>query len=633
MTGGAGPNLALLVADAVLVAVAYFCAAVLRFAFDVPDELAGVFKATVAAVVVFKLLVFLLFRLYRVIWRHIGMIDLFNVVKANGLASVCLLGVVFDVDGLTKDLAAIVIVDSLLAPTLMTALRVGIRLVALSIDKKRDSERLQTGNARRRKIVIIGAGAVGEKILREIRDNGKLRYDVVGFLDDDPNKIGLNIHGKSVLGGVDQLGEIAQATGVAEVIIAVGGASGKQMRRIVKSCERYGLPSRTIPVVGDLLNGQVSVSRFRPVAYEDLLGRPPVALDRELIDSFLQERTILVTGGGGSIGSELCRQVSHFQPKALVICDNSENNLYQVEVELRQAFAGMPIHAVLADTRNQDHMREVFRRHRPTVVIHAAAYKHVPMMELYPWEAVKNNVIATLNLMTLAEEQNSDRFVLVSTDKAVRPCSVMGATKRVAELLSLALQTCARTTRFIIVRFGNVAGSEGSVIPLFKKQIERGGPVTVTHPDITRYFMTLPEAAQLILQAGAMGQGGEIFILDMGRPIRILDMARDLIRLSGLEPDEDIEIKFTGLRPGEKLYEELVTEGEGIVPTTHEKILMVRGQARDLHPLETRTKELLECAERRDADGIRKKLREIVPEYSAYPGVPAAGEETLPGRQ
>lgn len=613
-------NLSLILLDAVLVAAAYVLAFLLHFAFDIPQAFLESFTVPVLGVVILKLTVFTLFRFYKVIWRHIGMIDLFNVVKANGVCSVSLMGGLLLTNQATKDLAPIVVVDGLLSLFLVAGVRILIRLTALAKDKKRDFESRQSIETKKRKIVIVGAGEVGEKIFREIRDNGRLRYEVVGFLDDDPKKLGLNIHGKSVLGDVDRLGEIADKAGLDEVIIAIGVVSGKQIRRIVERCERYGLPSRTIPAVGDILNGQVSVSRLRPVAYEDLLGRSPVALDKKLMETFLHGKTILVTGGGGSIGSGLCREISHFRSPHLVICDNTENNLYQIEIELRQTFPDISIHSILADVRNYTQIRRIFQRFKPDIVIHAAAYKHVPLMELHPEEAVRNNLAGTLNMLVLAAEEGSERFVLVSTDKAVRPYSVMGATKRVAELLTVGFSARPTQTSFMIVRFGNVAGSEGSVIPLFKRQIEHGGPVTVTHPDITRYFMTLPETAQLILQACAMGQGGEIFVLDMGKPIKIVDVARDLIRLSGLEPEEDIEIKFTGLRPGEKLHEELLTEGEEILRTSHEKIMIIRGRVCSLDRLMPRVNELIGSADSCSADTIRQKLREIVPEYNPYGG-------------
>lgn len=336
------------------------------------------------------------------------------------------------------------------------------------------------------------------------------------------------------------------------------------------------------------------------------------------METFLHGKTILVTGGGGSIGSGLCREISHFGSACLVICDNTENNLYQIETELRQRFPNISIHSVLADVRNYTQIRPIFERFKPNIVIHAAAYKHVPLMELHPEEAVRNNLAGTLNMLVLAAEEGSERFVLVSTDKAVRPYSVMGATKRVAELLTVAFSARPTQTSFMIVRFGNVAGSEGSVIPLFKRQVERGGPVTVTHPEITRYFMTVPETIQLVLQASAMAEGGEIFVLDMGKPIKIVDIARDVIRLSGLEPDQDVEIAFTGLRPGEKLHEELLIEGEGIASTSHEKIMVIRSQACNLDSIVPRVKELIAGGSGYDGDSIRKKIKELVPEYAPY---------------
>jgi FlaA1/EpsC-like NDP-sugar epimerase len=374
-----------------------------------------------------------------------------------------------------------------------------------------------------------------------------------------------------------------------------------------------------------LIGGQVSMRTAREVAYRDLIGRETVKLDENLIAGCIRGQEILVTGAGGSIGSELCRQICRFEPKTIILLERAESPLYEIDLELRKTCPGPDIVPVLGDIREKDHLRKIFHTYKPNSVFHAAAYKHVPMLEIQPWKALDNNILGTHNLVDVSAEFGVDRFVLVSTDKAVRSANVMGASKRIAEMISLNYNTCQHShTKFMAVRFGNVVGSVGSVVPLFKKQIEAGGPVTVTHPEVTRYFMTIREASQLILQAGAMGQGGEIFILDMGTPVKIVDMARDLIRLSGLEPEVDIPIEFIGLRPGEKLYEELITADENAQPTRHPKILMLKGSACDLNLLNGKIRELSNLAAAQNAGLIRSKLQEIVPDYA--PSDPSANQ-------
>lgn len=394
------------------------------------------------------------------------------------------------------------------------------------------------------------------------------------------------------------------------------------MRRIVEVCKNCDVTYKTLPGIGEIIDGRVSVKILRDVSYEDLLGRPPVQLDVAGIRNYLAGRTILVTGCGGSIGSELCRQLIRFEPGLIVLVDASEANLFQIQMEMENELSFQRYEPVLGQVQDKVLMQSVFEKYRPRVVFHAAAYKHVPMLERNPWEAVFNNIQGSRTVMETAAAFGVERFVLVSTDKAVRPTNVMGASKRVTELILQSLQDSE--TRFLSVRFGNVVGSSGSVIPLFRRQIEHGGPVTVTDPEVTRFFMTIPEAAQLIIQAGAMGKGGEIYILKMGTPVRIVDMARDLIRLSGREPDRDVRIVFTGLREGEKLHEELITEGEGIVPTGHDKILVLRPDPDperlsepDAHRrrLYGEIERLLAAADRHDAPEIKRLLRDVVPEY------------------
>ncbi|MBW2600181.1 MAG: polysaccharide biosynthesis protein, partial [Deltaproteobacteria bacterium] len=461
--------------------------------------------------------------------------------------------------------------------------------------------------------LIVGAGDAGEKVLREIYETQWHRFRPAGFLDDDPGKRGKTIHGIPVLGTLDSVGKIKVEFD--EILIAMPSVRGEVMRRIVSLCEETGKPFRTVPGIWELIEGKVSVNSIRKVRIEDLLDRDEVHLNEEEIREYIKDKRVLITGAGGSIGSELVRQVGHFHPQALELLDFSEEKLFKIQGECRQRFGFIPVSGFLVDVKNRESTDRAFREFGPDVVFHAAAYKHVPMQEMYPWEAVFNNIEGTRNVLRAAMESHVERFVFVSTDKAVRPSSVMGATKRVDEML-VECMNGDTASRFMAVRFGNVLWSSGSAIPTFQRQISRGMPVTVTHPEITRYFMSIPEAAQLILQAGSMGRENEIFILDMGKPMRIVDLARDLIRLSGLEPDKDIPIQFIGLRPGEKLYEELITEGEGIVPTEHEKILVLKGNGCNRETLNTQIDELLTIAATFDATAIKKKLKEIVPEYT-----------------
>jgi FlaA1/EpsC-like NDP-sugar epimerase len=472
-------------------------------------------------------------------------------------------------------------------------------------------------------ILIIGAGAAGEKILREIFDNNQLHYKVVGFIDDDPQKIGRSIHGVTVLGNLGGITSILEKEDVHEILIAIPSAKGDQIRNIVEACKDCNVSYKILPGMGELIGGSVSVKVLRDISYEDLLGRSPVHLDIKGIRNYLDGKTVLITGCGGSIGTELCRQVIKYQPRNLILMDASEPNLFNIQMEMQNENYCRHCEAILGQVQDETLMNNIFEKYKPEVVFHAAAYKHVPMLEKNPWQAVFNNILGSRMAMEMSIKHHVERFVLVSTDKAVRPTNVMGASKRVTELIMQCQQ--GKGTRLMSVRFGNVVGSSGSVIPLFRRQIEQGGPVTVTHPEVNRFFMTIPEASQMILQAGAMGEGGEVFILRMGTPVKIADMARDLIRLSGKEPDLDIKIVFTGLRNGEKLYEELITIGEDILPTDHEKVMVLRSNiffngAKNLQEakenLYRKLDDLLKIAARHDAKGIKVKLKEIVPEYT-----------------
>ncbi len=485
----------------------------------------------------------------------------------------------------------------------------------------KDGERL-----RKVRLLLIGAGSAAEKVIREIQDNNNVPYEVVGLVDDDRKKHGLKIHGVPVVGGLDSLPECIVRTRPEELLIAVASATAEQMQRIVDLCQKSETKFKVLPSMGEIIRGKLSVTSSRDIAYRDLLGRPVVHLDQQEIGRYLTGRTVLVTGAGGSIGSELCRQIIRFEPKKIILLDAGEENLYKIQMELHHDHQFDDYVAVLCKIQNQALLNAIFTEYAPSVVFHAAAYKHVPLVEANPWEAVFNNVFATKGLIETTIAHKVERFVLVSTDKAVRPTNVMGATKRVTELLMLAYCNGQSTqpttainkkkTAFMAVRFGNVLGSSGSVIPLFKHQIERGGPVTVTDPEMTRYFMSIEEAAQLILQAGAMGGGGEIFILKMGSPVKIINLARDLIKLMGYEPEKEIKIQYTGLRPGEKLYEELITEGEGIVPTKHEKIMVLQGDGKPREEMEKNLGLLAKRAAVNDARGIKEVLQNIIAEYT-----------------
>lgn len=604
----------MLLGDAVLVLLSYYAAYFLRFDGDIPPVFFAGFVKTVVWVVPLKLLCFNFFDQYKGMWRYTSLHDIIDLLKACLISSaiialMLLLTVRFI--GFPRSVFAI---DFILTFFMVGGYRVAIRLFYSRMNGHFAVSSLWKPPADAKNILLIGAGDAGEKLLREIMETANLQYNVVGFLDDDPHKMNRSIHGVPVLGAVDQIQKIVKKSRVEEIIIAIPSVRGGQMRRIVDLCEQTGKRFRTVPGIWELIEGKVSVKRIRDVTLADLLGREEVHLDEGGIEQYLSGEKVLVTGAGGSIGSELVRQICRFGPAALGLLDFSEFNLFSIEMECRQLFEDVPVYPFLVDIRDEESLEQTFREFRPDVVFHAAAYKHVPMQEVNPWEAVFNNICGTRNVAETALKYETGRFVLVSTDKAVRPVNVMGATKRVAEMLIESIN--GGRTRFMAVRFGNVIGSSGSVIPLFQEQIARGTPVTVTHREVTRYFMSIPEAAQLILQAGAMGTGGEIFILDMGTPVRILDMAEDLIRLSGLEPYTDIPIEFTGLRPGEKLYEELITEGEGIISTEHEKILVLRGNSVDGKRLEDRIKELKMIARTHDAPAIKKKLHEIVAEYT-----------------
>ncbi|WP_312258245.1 nucleoside-diphosphate sugar epimerase/dehydratase [Romboutsia ilealis] len=475
--------------------------------------------------------------------------------------------------------------------------------------------KLATKNTDISRVLIIGAGCAGEMVVKELEKNPQLNKKAVAIIDDDITRIGDQISGVDIVGTRNSILKIVKLYKIDEIIFSIANVSKKGKKEIIDICKNTNCKIKTIPGIYEIIDGKVDIKQVRDVDIEDLLGREPIEVDFNLMGSYIQDSTILVTGAGGSIGSELCRQIANIRPKKLIMLDNYENNLYSIQQELIRKYGdSIKMIAVVASIREQKRMEKIFDKYRPEVVFHAAAHKHVPLMENSPGEAIKNNIFGTLNVAMLSSKYNVKRFLLISTDKAVNPTNIMGATKRAAEMIIQSLNEESKT-EFVAVRFGNVLGSNGSVIPLFKKQIEEGGPVTVTHPNIIRYFMTIEEAVGLVIQAGGMAKGGEIFVLDMGEPVKILDLARNLIRLSGFEPDVDIKIVFTGLRPGEKLYEELLMSEEGLLDTKHKKIFIGRPIDFDKNELQKYLIELSNIVLEEDDELIEQAMKNLVPTF------------------
>ncbi|MEX2481910.1 MAG: nucleoside-diphosphate sugar epimerase/dehydratase [Gammaproteobacteria bacterium] len=596
--------------DLTAIVAAWALAFLSRFNFVLPPEVyiqAGL--QALPLVVVVQALVARHFGLYKGLWRFASLPDLWNIIRAVGLGAL-IIGVGLFVISRLHGIPRSVLV---LYPVYLTLLLGGPRLAYRLWKDHSLSLRNITGSER---VIVIGAGSGGEKIIREMLQGGD--YLPVGLVDDNPALTKSRIHGVSVLGTVAELPGLVERYDVALLIIAVPSATSAEMQHIVGWCEKTGRPFRTLPRARDIVAGRVGLEAMRDVAIEDLLSRDTIRFDWRAIHAELSRRSVLVTGGGGSIGSELCRQVAGLGVARLVVLDQSEYSLFQIERELRADFPQVELVFVLGDVCDRAFVDRVFSRYLPRVVFHAAAYKHVPILEQQVRAAVLNNIVGTHTVAEVAVARGCESFVLISTDKAVKPASVMGASKRFTELLC---ETKGResATRFITVRFGNVLGSAGSVVPLFKRQIETGGPVTVTHPEATRYFMTIPEACQLILQAAAVGRGGEIFVLDMGEPVNITYLAEQLIRLSGRVPGRDIAVVYTGLRPGEKLAEELFHADEGLAPTGHEKLLLAQHTPRSAADIKTIYDALVAACERGDEDALRALLRDTAVGYRAPP--------------
>ena len=590
-----------------LFALSGVAAFLLRFDFSLPLRYRRYLFCALPIWILVKIVVFYAAKLDRGLWRYVSVADLVRVTFGNVAASAisCILILLIAPSGFPRSIYALDLMCCVLATS-------GLRLMTRIMFEL--TSNAQSSKSAKKSALIYGAGSAGITLLKEIRHNPRLPYRLCGFLDDGPDKKGLRLAGVPVLGGGDEIEALVRKHNIETILIAIPSANGNEMTRILALCHVAGVECKTVPGLGEIIEGRGLGGQIREVAVEDLLGRTPVQLDEVQIRRQLEGKIVLVTGAAGSIGSELCRQIAKFRPAKIVGFEIAESPLFEIDREMRQAFPHVPFFPEIGSIQNRARIDEVLSQYKPSAIYHAAAYKHVPLMETHVFEAVENNVFGTYNMAVAAAKHGVEDFVLISSDKAVRPTNVMGATKRVAELLLLALQN--GRTKYVAVRFGNVLGSNGSVIPIFKKQIAAGGPVTVTHPEMRRFFMTIPEACQLVLQTLAIGKGGQICVLDMGQPVKIVDLARNLILLSGLKPDEDIKIKFTGMRPGEKLYEELSTLLEDTVPTAHEKIRIFIGNGTPAGDIQVWLGHLHDICEARNTGRLVVALKELVVDYN-----------------
>lgn len=593
----------MLAVDAILIIAAYFFAVSLRFDGEIPPQFLGALLYLIPFIVTANLGFLLAFKLYGRVWEYASWEELFSIIKAATSGSILVFAFIelLQLRSLPRSVY--------IMGWLFTIVLLGISRLWWRVNRDYLNRNHQQGT----RVLIVGAGSAGAMLAKEIQSNAHLGMEAIAFVDDDPEKLGRIMLGVPIKGTRYEIPELVSTLRIEEIIIAMPSIKGPPMRGIINICEETSARIKIIPHLYPNEQGSL-LSQMRTVNMEDLLGRHPVQIDLQQVSGYLQDKTVMVTGGGGSIGSELCRQVLKFHPCQLVIVDSSENNLFDIEQEFKAMGKLRKIAIKLVDIRDSESMEGIFQAFRPQVVFHAAAFKHVPMMERHPEAALGNNVLGTYNVAGMADKYRAETFIQISSDKAVNPTSIMGATKRIAELVIKDINRNSSTT-FAAVRFGNVLGSRGSVIPTFEKQIEAGGPVTVTHPDMTRYFMTIPEAVELVIQAGAMAKGGEIFVLDMGEPVKIVDLARDLIRLYGLEPWRDIDIVFTGIRPGEKLFEELFSNKEDMSATLHERIFISRKEI-DTNYLDiAKAIESLIKETANNKESIIKLLVELIPEY------------------
>lgn len=619
---------AVLAHDLAMVPIAWLGSYWLRFNLDViPEGYLNQALMLLPVILAVQGGMFWYFGLYRGIWRFASIPDLMRILKAVTAGVMLAATLSFILTRLEGVPRSVFILEGILLVLFLGGPRFVYRWLKDHHFQRwlRDRNPQDAGN--NKNALIVGAGKAGEMLARDLLREYAGPYRPVAFVDDNAGKLGKEIHGVPVLGSCDEIPGIVSRLGINLMIIALPSATSRQIRRIVEICEATGLPFRILPQLQDLVSGRASLKDLRDVKIEDLLGREPVELDWQAITDATRGKTILVTGGGGSIGAELCRQLARLSPDRLIIVERNEFNLYSIDLELRRELPKLDLISLLVDINDAEEMERILHAYAPSVIYHAAAYKHVPILEYQARAAVMNNVLGTRRVAKLSDKFGCESFVMVSTDKAVNPANVMGASKRVAEMYCQGLNGRSNT-RFITVRFGNVLGSSGSVIPLFQQQIARGGPVTVTHPDISRYFMTISEASQLILQAGVIGRGGEIFVLDMGEPVKIAYLAEQLIRLSGKIPGEDIEIIYSGLRPGEKLYEELFHDAEKLAETSHRKILLAKCRAMDVETLEESFKIMDQACEQRDEAKLRTVLAELVPEHTGLVDSPESAEKS-----
>ena len=617
-------NRAFFAFDLVFLPIAAVVAFSARFEGPWAADVLRALQVFVASAVPLKLLFLFWLGLYRRLWRYASVTDLEMLIA--GAAACAVVDVVLGTVGLRaigllpgRLSYAVILLDACLSALVIALPRLAVRVVARHQRRSRDDTFRRT--------IVVGAGVAGGMIVRELVENAQLGMVPVAILDDDPRKHGMRLHNVPVLGPLSALEKAASTIAATDVVIAMPSAPGRTIREVVRAARTAGLVTRTVPGLYEILSGEKRVNALRQIEIQDLLRREPIKTDLKQVASLVSDRVVMVTGAGGSIGGELCRQLARLEPSKIVAVGRGENSIFELVQELSRLFPDVSVQPVIADVRDYTRMESVISLYRPYSVFHAAAHKHVPLMEANVAEAVLNNVLGTQNVVKLCDEYDVTHFVLISTDKAVRPTSVMGATKRAAEHV-VHDAAVRRKSGYVSVRFGNVLGSRGSVVPTFLRQIAEGGPVTITHPDMTRYFMTIPEAVQLVLQAAALGDHGEVFVLDMGEPVRVLDLAVDLIRLSGLEPGADIEVHFTGARPGEKLFEELFFKGAHVVPTDHPKILRARDSEAADNTMETIATLIQAASENRSASHIRRLLTRLIPEYSAnvdtgeYPPVP-----------
>ncbi|WP_039311406.1 nucleoside-diphosphate sugar epimerase/dehydratase [Clostridium baratii] len=597
----------LLLTDIIAINLAYIFSFFVRFDLNIPKEHLEKHIDMLPVMLILYIAPLALCKMYKSLWSNAG-IDEF----IHGFFA-CLMGgslnLLYNFVFIKGVPNSIMISSAIMVFVLIVGVRLSYRIYRRIVIYGRVKS-----NEDKKRVLVIGGGACGHIVIEEMFKSKELNMLPVGIIDDNKNKIGTFLRGVKILGNRFDIETIVEDKEINMILLAISNISAKDKKNILEICNKTKVKTKVVPGVHEIMDGKVNLTKMRDVDLKDLLGRDEVKLDKSEVKDYIKDKVVLVTGGGGSIGSELCRQIAHFSPKQLLILDIYENNVYDLQNELKRDFKELNHHTIIASVRDKFRIEKIFEEYKPEVVFHAAAHKHVPLMEDNSEEAIKNNVVGTLNVAEVASNYNAEKFVLISTDKAVNPTNIMGATKRLCEMIVQAMDK-ESNTEFVAVRFGNVLGSNGSVIPLFKKQIKKGGPVTLTHRDITRYFMLIPEAAQLVLQAGAYAKGGEIFVLDMGEPVKIYDLAEKLIRLSGFEPNKDIDIKEVGLRPGEKLYEELLMNEEGLTETKHKKIFIGKPGHFNIDDVRKNIGELLIVALNENKESLKIKMKEIVPTF------------------